>query len=178
MIGYRSKHSPRFWVEKELYWNPKVTFRQKTNSEFADDIERFIEGYNVSGLYLDPSAESFQVELRRRKIRVIEAVNDVFPGITFVANLISNHQLKVVDTCKHLVGEMEMYVWDSKKALRGIEEPVKSNDHLCDALRYALYTAFGSKMKMDLTTPSEIEHKQIENLKDHGFYGVNFKRWD
>lgn len=131
MIGYRSEHSPRFWVEKEFYWDPKKTFKQKTNSEFADDIARFIEGYNVRGLYLDPSAESFSVELKRRGIRCHESINDVFPGITFVANLVSNHQLKVVDTCPNLIREMEMYVWDSKKSARGIEEPIKQNDHAC-----------------------------------------------
>jgi PBSX family phage terminase large subunit len=179
MIGYRSKHSPRFWVEKEFYWNPAKTFRQKTNSEYADDIERFIEGYNIAGLYLDPSAESFQVELRRRKIRVIEAVNDVFPGITFVANLISNHQLKIVNCCPNLIGEMEMYVWDAKKALRGIEEPVKQNDHCCDAMRYALYSAFGQKMRMDIPTGEEVERKQLESLSQHGFYGMQQqRRWD
>lgn len=171
MIGYRSKHTPRFWVEKELYWNPKTTFRQKTNSEFADDIAAFIDGYNVRGIYLDPSAESFNVELRRRQIRVLDAENDVFPGITFVANLISNHQLKVLDVCPNLIGEMEMYVWDSKKALRGIEEPVKQNDHLCDALRYALYSRFGKRMTMDMIRPEEVQEKVYENLADHGFKG-------
>lgn len=173
MIGYRSKHTPRFWVEKELYWDPKKTFRQKTNSEFADDIAAFIDGYNVRGLYLDPSAESFQIELRRNKIRCLEAENDVFPGITFVANLISNHQLKVLDTCPNLIGEMEMYVWDSKKAARGEEEPVKQNDHACDALRYALYTAFGNKIHLDPPpTMEEAREKQTRervDLRDYGF---------
>lgn len=170
MIGYRSKHTPRFWVEKELYWDPKKTFRQKTNSEYADDIERFVDGYNVGAVYLDPSAESFQIELRRKHIRVIEAVNDVFPGITFVANLISNHQLKVLEACPNLIGEMEMYVWDSRKALRGIEEPIKTNDHLCDAMRYALYTAFGSKISMDLhKTPIDEGKPKPESLRSYGF---------
>lgn len=131
MIGYRSEHSPRFWVEKEYYWDPKKTFRQKTNGEFADDIAAFIEGYNVRGLYLDPSAESFSVELKRHKIRCLQAENQVFPGITFVANLISNHQLKVLDECPNLIREIESYVWDPKKSARGIEEPIKMNDHAC-----------------------------------------------
>ena len=112
-----------------MYWDPKKTFKQKTNSEFADDIARFIDGYNVRGLYLDPSAESFSIELKRRGIRCLEADNDVFPGITFVANLISNHQLKILDTCPNLIRETEMYVWDPKKSARGIEEPIKQNDH-------------------------------------------------
>lgn len=176
LIGYRSQHTPRFWVEDEIYWDPKTTFRQKTNSEYADDIATFIEGRNVGAVYLDPSAESFQVELRRKGIRVIQAENDVFPGITFVANLISNQQLKIVKKCHNLIGEMEMYVWDSKKALRGIEEPVKQKDHSLDALRYALYTAFGQRSSMDLIKAPHVEKKQYEDLRDHGFYGRQ-QRW-
>lgn len=176
LIGYRSNHTPRFWVEKEIYWDPKTTFRQKTNSEYADDIEEFIEGYGVAGIYLDPSAESFQIELRRKGIRVTEADNDVFPGITFIANLISNHQLKIVKDCTNVIEEMEMYVWDSKKALRGIEEPVKQKDHSLDALRYAIYTAYGQRKSMDLTKSTPVAPKQYEDLRNHGFYGRQ-QRW-
>lgn len=131
LIGHSNSYSPHFWVEKELYWDSKKTFRQKLNSELADDLQRFVDGYNVRGIYLDPSAESFEVELKRRHMRVIQAKNDVFPGITFVADLISNHELKVVESCPNLIGEIEQYVWDSKKAERGLEEPVKRNDHAC-----------------------------------------------
>lgn len=148
LIGQSNTYSPHLWVEKEFYWDSKKTYRQKLNSELADDLERFIEGYNVRGIYLDPSAESFEVELKRRKMRVIQAKNDVYPGITFVANLISNHELKIVKECVNTIGEMEMYVWDAKKAANGDEEPVKRNDHCQDALRYAIYTAFGLRKSL------------------------------
>lgn len=169
MIGYRSEHTPRFWVEKEYYWDPKKTFRQKTNSEFADDIERFIDGYNVRGLYLDPSAESFSVELKRRKIRCLEAENDVFPGITFMSNLISNHQLKILDACPNLIREMEMYVWDPKKAARGIEEPIKTADHAVDALRYALFSAFGKRYTMDAIKQKDDDGPPRYDPRHYGF---------
>lgn len=149
LIGYRDNYTPRFWIEKELYWDPSKTYRQKTNSEFADDMEEFLNGYSAVPIYLDPSAESFQVELRRRKLRVVEANNDVFPGITFCANLFSNHQLVVMNTCTNLIKEIEMYVWDPKKAQRGIEEPIKQNDHALDAMRYGLFTAYGKRMGIE-----------------------------
>ncbi len=148
LIGHNNDYTPHLWVEKELYWDSKKTYRQKTNSELADDLERFIDGYNVRGVYLDPSAESFEVECKRRRMRVIQAKNDVYPGITFVANLISNHELKVVKDCPNTIGEIESYVWDSKKAEKGVEEPVKKMDHAIDALRYALFTVFGHKKNL------------------------------
>lgn len=133
LIGQNNTHSPHLWVEKEFYWDSKKTYRAKLNSELADDVERFLEGYNVRGIYLDPSASSFEVELKRRQIRVLQAENDVYAGITFVANLISNHELKVVSCCENLIGEIEQYVWDAKRAERGDEQPVKKNDHACFA---------------------------------------------
>jgi PBSX family phage terminase large subunit len=145
LIGQNNTHSPRLWVEKELYWDSAKMYRQKLNSELADDLERFLDGYGVRGIYLDPSAESFEAELKRRHMRVIPAKNDVHPGITFVANLISNHQLKVMSHCPNLIGEMEKYVWDPRRAITGDEVPVKKDDHCLDAMRYAIFTAFGQK---------------------------------
>ena len=145
LIGHSNKYSPHFCVEKEYYWDSSKMLRQKTNSELADDFERFIEGYPVRAIYIDPSAQSFQVELRRRGIRVLEADNDVYNGISFVANLISNHEIKVVSSCPNLIAEIEQYAWDPRKTAVGKEEPIKTRDHAVDSLRYATFTAFGGK---------------------------------
>lgn len=149
MLGTRNDHSPHMWVKKEFIWDPKKMYRQKTNSELADHLEQFIEGHNVRGIYLDPSAESFEWELKKRGLRVLQAENDVYPGITFMADLISNHELKVTRACPTLIGELEMYSWDPKKALRGIEEPIKGNDHAADALRYVVFSVFGKRHKLN-----------------------------
>jgi PBSX family phage terminase large subunit len=164
MVGHSNSRTPHLWVEKEFYWDSKKMFRQKLNSELADDLEQFIEGYNVRGIYLDPSAESFEVELKRRRMRVIQAKNDVYPGITFMANLISNHELKIVKDCPNLISEMEQYVWDAKKAEQGDEEPVKKFDHSLDALRYCVFTVFGTKRSL----------KYGENIDDGRTLGSRF----
>jgi phage terminase large subunit len=48
-------------------------------------------------------------------------------------------RLFICDGCSNLIREIEGYVWDPKKAARGIDEPLKENDHAVDALRYAVY---------------------------------------
>ena len=48
-----------------------------------------------------------------------------------------------------------MYSWDSNKAKKGIEEPVKKNDHAVDALRYAIFTAFGEKKHLKWNESSD-----------------------
>lgn len=136
--GRHTQSGKRLWVEKEYYWDPKATQRQKTNSEFADAVQEFIEPYAIKNLYIDPSAEAFQLELRRRGIHVVHANNDVENGIAIMTSEMKKGNLYVMRECENTIREIESYVWDPKAAERGYDEPLKKDDHACDALRYAL----------------------------------------
>lgn len=128
------------WIEKEFYWDYKKTNRQLTNSEFADKVEAFLEPYAVKSIYIDPSALSMKLELQRRGIHMVEADNDVFNGINYMTSEMAKGNLFVCQECTNTIKEIENYVWDTKKALKGDDEPVKKGDHAVDALRYAIYT--------------------------------------
>lgn len=128
------------WVEKEYYWSVAEQGRAKTNSELAKDVEEFLEPYGVKQLYIDPSALSMKVELRRLGISVIDANNDVLPGIEFMTSQMAQGNLFVMNTCKHLIEEIHNYVWDSNKSKLGEDAPKKKADHCLDALRYAVAT--------------------------------------
>lgn len=126
------------WVEKEYYWDSRKTGRQKTNSEFANDVQEFLEPYAVKGIYIDPSAASMKLELQRRGIHVIPANNDVYNGIQIMTSEMAKGNLYVCKECINLIKEIEGYVWDTKKSEKGEDEPVKKADHATDALRYVL----------------------------------------
>src|SRR6185369_10260015 len=128
------------WVEKEYYWDCREKGRQKINSEFADDIQRFIEPYSVKGIYIDPSALAMKLELQKRGLHVVEANNDVIQGIEVMTSEMGKGNLFVCSECKHLIKEIENYVWDEGKAKKGEDAPVKKGDHAVDALRYAINT--------------------------------------
>ena len=131
------------WVEKEYYYDSQKSLRQKSDSEYAEDLSKFINGYNVRGIFIDPSAVSLRVELRRIGIsNVFEANNDVLNGIRYVNELLSNQTLKICSCCKNLISEMGTYVWDQKSAQKGIEKPLKTNDHAVDALRYGCFSHY------------------------------------
>jgi PBSX family phage terminase large subunit len=144
IIGvYTGKHTQtgkQLWVENEYYWNPAKTHRQKTNTEFVNDIQQFIEPYGVKQLYIDPSAASFKLELQKRGIHCIDAYNDVEDGIFIMTDAMAKGTLKVHVDCKNTIREIESYVWDPKKAEKGWDEPLKKDDHAMDALRYAIAT--------------------------------------
>lgn len=138
--GKYTQTGKRIWVEKEYYWDPKQQERQKVNSEFADDVQAFLEPYAVKAIYIDPSAEAFQLELRRRGMHTVHANNDVENGIQMMTSEMAKGNLYVLEECKNTIREIETYLWDPKAALRGDDEPMKKNDHTVDALRYVIAT--------------------------------------
>ena len=128
------------WVEKEYVWDHKKKGRQKLVGELADDIEKFLEPYAVKAIYIDPSAEVLHAEFRRKNLHVIHANNDVLNGIAYMTSEMANGNLFICEECKDLIKEIEGYVWDSKKAARGEDAPLKQFDDCTDALRYAVYS--------------------------------------
>lgn len=149
------------WVEKEYYWDSKKKGRQKVNSEFAEDVAEFLEPYGVKQLYIDPSAEAFQLELRRKGLHPVHANNDVLNGIQTMTKEMQQGNLFVCAECKNTIREIESYVWDSKAARRGDDEPLKENDHAVDALRYAVMTH-----KVNVYNPykqNEIQNERLQN---------------
>lgn len=138
--GRYTQSGKQMWVEKEYFWDPKKTGRQKVNSEFADDIQSFLEPYSVKAVYIDPSAAAFKVELKRRGIHTVDANNEVFDGIQIMSSMLRNGQIVICSECKNTIREIESYVWDSKKAAQGYDEPMKKDDHLIDPIRYCLAT--------------------------------------
>lgn len=139
--GRRDQTGRKWWVEKEYYWDSVKQGRQKLNSELADDVEKFIEPYGVRMIYVDPSAAAFKLELRRRGIHVVDANNDVAYGIITVGTEMYKGNLTICSECTNLIKEIEGYVWDTKKAEKGDDEPLKGSgiyDHACDALRYGI----------------------------------------
>jgi len=129
---------------KEYYYSANVTKKQKTDSEYADDMLEFCGGDKNIEIIIDPSALSFKTELRRRGFsRTHDARNNVLDGIRFHSSMLHDNRLTVDHSCKEMIKEYAAYVWDDKAQLRGEDKPSKSFDHAMDAARYFLFTKFG-----------------------------------
>ena len=130
-----------FRIANEYYWDSAAQRRQKTDAEYAADLEAFLGGDREVQIIVDPSAASFKAELRNRGFRVTDAANDVREGIATTATLIGNRQvLAERERCPGLLREVQTYVWDDKARMRGEERPLKERDHAMDALRYLCRT--------------------------------------
>jgi hypothetical protein len=129
------------WVEKEYYWDSVEERRQKTNAEYAADLEEFVGADTAAvEIIVDPAAAGFKIELTSRGYWVTNADNEVVDGIQRVTALLGSRRLRFHrhNTPKTQV-EMQTYAWDPK-APKGEERPIKKNDHGPDAVRYGVET--------------------------------------
>lgn len=163
LVGYNPSTFPQLWVEKEYYYDSKVSNRMKTDSEYAENLAQFIEGMPVKSIYVDPSAASFKAEMRNCGIQnIFDADNDVLNGLRLVTEYLAGGTLKVCQCCTNVISEFSNYVWDAQAALKGIERPLKQNDHSMDALRYVIHSRFKDLSRRSLTAEDmEKFHSQI-----------------
>lgn len=129
---------PQVRVEAEYYYDSRKESRSKTDEELVRDIKDFIGYKNVTAIYIDPAAASLKIALRQADLPVLDANNDVLLGIKTCSKFIAGKNIVIQKGCTTLREHMQSYAWDPKAADRGEDKPVKKNDHLPDALRYAL----------------------------------------
>lgn len=129
------------WIcMREYYYSGRDENRQKTDSEFADDLKKWLDGIKPHKIVVDPSAASFIAELKKQGYSVKKAKNDVLDGIRFVSMLLNQEKIKFYVECKNTIKEFGSYAWDLKAADKGEDKPVKLEDHGVDAVRYHCFT--------------------------------------
>jgi len=126
----------------DLYVVDEFYQRKVTDDELVDIIRYKQDIWGPGKVYCDPSAPASIEKFNREKIHAVKADNDVLGGIRQVRTGFDSHKLLVMDTCQNLLNELRSYVWDDNEKK---EQPVKLQDHACDALRYAYlgYTSGG-----------------------------------
>lgn len=136
------KRWPQICVEAEYYYDSAKKGRSKTDQELVRDIKDFIGYKNISAIYVDPAAASLKIALRQSDLPVLDANNDVLLGIKICSKFIGGKNIRIHKSCTTLREHIQSYAWDAKAADRGEDKPVKKNDHILDALRYAVCSAF------------------------------------
>jgi phage terminase large subunit len=128
------------YVDREWIWDSVAQGVQKTDRQYADDLEKFLQPAHGPLVIVPPECASFKAELVQRGIWNIDAENAVADGIRAVSTMMSLKRLRVHRHCKNLLERIPAYVWDPNKAKRGLEEPIKANDDEIDACRYGIAT--------------------------------------
>lgn len=98
---------------------------------------------NRKPIYADCAEPKTIEEIYKAKINVKPSDKDVWAGIVGV----KSYPLFVNRKSTNLISELQSYKWRKDKNDNVLEEPVKAHDHLCDAMRYGIFT--------HLTTPKK-----------------------
>jgi len=110
--------------------------------------------YNVQKFLIDPSVPGFVESVNRNGMRAEGADNDVLNGIAKVQALFSAGNLAIPPDADELIKELDSYLWKEGK-----DEPVKLNDHHCDALRYGI---MGLRLLEETAIPAMITEPVME----------------
>ena len=154
LLGVSAEDRPRLVFADE--WTPRKGMVQ---AALAADLRRWLGEREPEWIVVDPAAAGFRTQLLADGMaNTALADNAVVGGIRLVASLLATKRLVVSDACTELLKEIPSYCWDPKATARGKDEPLKANDHSCDAARYAVATT--QKLwwtLVPLTIPIEIE---------------------
>ena len=95
LIGY-NRLLRTFDVFDEYYYDGRASMHQKTDDEYVRDVAAFSQRYQIRTAFFDPSAASFIAALKKARIfpRLIQADNDVLPGIRFTSMLFSMGRIR------------------------------------------------------------------------------------
>ena len=152
------------YVLDEWSWDAKEKLQQKTDGEFLVELKKFIAGIPVSTIYPDPSATSFIALLKQNGFIVGDTDNDVITGIRIVGNGFKTANLKVHKRCVKLIKEVSSaYVWDDRAQLKGVDKPLKKNDHCSDTLRYGYVThTLRGHSALSVASVDEVYHTRVQ----------------
>lgn len=145
--GIWGKYDGIWYRVNEYYYSGRETGIQKTDEEYAQALDHFIEPYTDGRLktIIDPSAASFIALLSKRGgYRVIHADNSVADGIRETATALQRGLIKISPVCISWIKEAQGYVWDDSA---GEDRPIKVNDHAMDDTRYFVKTMHVTRQK-------------------------------
>lgn len=121
-----------------IYLQQKLYRSYMTNSDLIEWIKQNLPPN--SKIYCDVAEPNRIEELRRADINALKSDKSVKDGLDYCKRQI----LHILNSSTDLIKELRGYQYKEKNG-HPIDEPVPFNDHLLDAMRYALYTHLGKQ---------------------------------
>lgn len=121
--------------DKEFYVRELLYQTKLTNTDLINKLKILIKDRRME-IFADSAEPARIAEILDAGFNCQTAEKDVLDGIDFV----KRHKLHIDSNSINLIEEIQNYSYKKDKDGNILEEPIKFNDHLCDSLRYALYT--------------------------------------
>ena len=140
-FGYTNDPSALFcgiWAKdsRELYVFDEIYERALTNDMLAELIRR--RGYGKERIVADSAEPKSIDELRRFGLRRVTPAKKGYGSILSGIDLCMRQNIIVHPRCRAFIAEIGMYAWETDGAGLPVNRPVAHDDHLMDAMRYAM----------------------------------------
>lgn len=130
---------------RELHYSGRKAQVRKDNEAYYKMLDEMIGNVPVQMIVVDPSAAGFIATIKKYgKYLVKGGENDVLNGIQEVSKYLNMGILKIHDSCKETLNEMQSYCWDDKAKEDAV---IKENDHHMDLIRYMIYTVIRRELR-------------------------------
>ena len=107
-----------------------------TNYALTEKLKTLLKDQESKTIYADAAEPNRIAEIAASGLNIKPAQKNVLNGIMSV----KSDNFFITKSSTNLIKELQTYSWKSDANGNILEEPVKFNDHLLDALRYAIYT--------------------------------------
>lgn len=123
-------------ADKIIYVFDEIYQRGMVNSEIAAAIAA--KGYAKERIRADSAEPKSNEELRRYGIARVFPAEKGRDSILNGISLVREYKIRVLPACRHTIAELSGYHWEQDKAGDGKNRPCDTDNHLMDALRYAM----------------------------------------
>lgn len=123
-------------VDKRLYIYDEHYEKRMLNEDIAEMIKK--KGYQKERVRADSAEPKSNEELRRLGIARIQPAVKGADSIRNGIATLQGYEMIVHPTCVHTIEELSAYAWDTREDGSGKNRPLDKNNHLMDALRYAM----------------------------------------
>jgi len=172
---------PSVWIliaiqEKNIYVIDEICESKLTNPDFIAKIKPKLDQYNQKNLeiYADWAEPARIEEMKREGLNVIEANKNVTEGI----NVVKKYRLHIHPRCINAVIQIAGYRYKEGRdgKIRSDEKPLKYNDDVMDALRYAVF-GLSENDHGDYNTPVEFQNHNVPQFAQTSFWKNNIKAY-
>ena len=136
-------YDDKFYVNELLYQSGL------TNTDLIEKLKILLKNFETKTIYADAAEPNRISEIASCGFNIKPAQKNVLNGIMAV----KSDNFFVTKCSANLIKELQTYSWKSDINGNILEEPVKFNDHLLDAMRYAIYTY---KNELNQSTAADI----------------------
>ncbi len=134
-------------IKKEIYIFGEFYKRKMLNCDIAAKIKEL--GFAKERIRADCAEPKSNDDLRRLGIGRITPSLKGRDSILNGISAICEYKITVNPSCINTIRELSSYVYDDKRSENGLRMPKDSENHLCDALRYAFCDVKFFKPKKD-----------------------------